>query len=78
MAETRDEYKVVCPWCAKGEVYTEGTGKAAVTVRCPKCMHFFRVRLDDYSTEKVQAHRRVQNRIYRLSGTYRTVSEYRR
>ena len=69
MAENQVENRVVCPWCEKGAVYTEGNGKAAVTVRCTKCMHFFRIRLDDYRTEKVQAHKRTPSRVLRLSAT---------
>lgn len=65
------EKMVVCPWCSKGEVYAEGHGRAAVTVRCPKCMHFFRIRLDDYSVERVQARRRVQSRIHKTAGSYK-------
>ena len=26
------EHKVVCPFCQRGEVYAEGTGKVAVTL----------------------------------------------
>lgn len=66
MAENLVENRVECPWCGKGAVYTEGSGKAAVTVRCPKCMHFFRIHLDDYRTEKVQAHKRLSNRPLKL------------
>lgn len=69
MAENLVENRVDCPWCEKGAVYTEGNGKAAVTVRCPKCMHFFRIHLDDYRTEKVQAHKRMPNRVLRLAGS---------
>jgi len=65
------ENMVVCPWCSKGEVYMEGYGKAAVTVRCPKCFHFFRIRLDDHTVERVQARRRVQNRIHKTNGSFR-------
>ena len=72
------EKMVVCPWCEKGEVYTEGNGKVTVTVRCPKCLHFFRIRLDDHTAEKVQAHRRVQNRVYKLNGSFKAVGEIRR
>lgn len=70
MAQNLVENRVVCPWCEKGAVYTEGSGKAAVTVRCPKCLHFFRIHLDDYRTEKVQAHKRTQNRVLRLAGAH--------
>lgn len=52
--------RIECPWCFKGAVFIEGSGKAAVTVRCPKCLHFFRIHLDSFSTEKVQAYRRAQ------------------
>jgi len=57
-----------CPWCTKGEVYSEGRGRVSVTVRCPKCLHFYRIRLDTYSVERVQARRRTPNKLYRSYG----------
>ncbi len=78
MVEVKEENLVVCPWCEKGEVYTEGNGKVAVTVRCPKCMHFFRIKLDDYTAEKVQARRKMQTHLCRMNGTYRSISVLRR
>ena len=50
-----EEFKVLCPWCSKGKVYTEPNGSGTLTVQCPKCRHCFRIRLDDCSTVKVQA-----------------------
>lgn len=61
------EHKVLCPFCHKGEVYTEGSGNAAVTLMCPKCTRCFRVRLDDFSTELVVPRKKIS----RLVGTYR-------
>lgn len=54
------EHRIVCPWCAKGEVYADGRGEVSITVFCPKCRHIFRVNLDDYTVEKTVAKRRVQ------------------
>lgn len=61
------EHKVVCPFCHKGEVYAEGTGKVAVTVMCPKCTRCFRVHLNDFSTELVVPHKKIS----RMKGKYR-------
>lgn len=61
------EHKVVCPFCHKGEVYAEGTGKVAVTVMCPKCTRCFRVRLDTFKAELVLPHKKISKMV----GTFR-------
>ena len=61
------EHKVLCPFCHKGEVYTEGSGKAAVTLMCPKCTRCFRVRLDNFTAEIASPRKKVSSMV----GTYR-------
>ena len=61
------EHKVVCPFCQRGEVYAEGTGKVAVTVMFPKCTRCFRVHLNDFSTELVVPRKKIS----RMKGKYR-------
>lgn len=60
------EHKVLCPFCHKGEVYTEGTGNVAVTLMCPKCTRCFKVRLDDFSAVLVVPRKKVR----RMSGIF--------
>lgn len=42
-----EEIKVLCPWCNRGEVYIEGAGNANVSIKCPRCQHCFKLRLND-------------------------------
>lgn len=44
-----EEIKVLCPWCNKGEVYIEGAGNANVSIKCPRCQHCFKLRLNDFN-----------------------------
>ena len=48
-----EEIKVLCPWCNKGEVYIEGAGNANVSIKCPRCQHCFKLRLNDFSTVRI-------------------------
>lgn len=54
-----EEIKVLCPWCNKGEVYIEGAGNANVSIKCPRCQHCFKLRLNDFSTVRIQPHRKL-------------------
>ena len=60
------EHKVLCPFCHKGEVYTEGTGNVAVTLMCPKCTRCFKVRLDVFSAVLVVPRKKVS----RMAGIF--------
>ncbi len=54
-----EESKVLCPWCFKGEVYVEGTGKVSISVKCPRCSRCFKARLDDLTAIRIQPHKRI-------------------
>lgn len=60
------EHKLVCPFCHKGEVYVEGSGKVAITVMCPKCTRCFRIRLDTFKAERAMPHKKIS----RMRGTF--------
>lgn len=53
------ENSVLCPWCNRGEVISEGNSSGEITIRCPKCFHFFRIHLDSMTAEKAIAHRKI-------------------
>ncbi len=50
--------EVFCPWCAKGEVFVEGSGEVHVTVRCSKCRRCYRINLLTLSATRVSAYKR--------------------
>lgn len=67
-----EEIKVLCPWCNKGEVYIEGTGNANVSIKCPRCQHCFKLRLNDFTTVRIQPHRKLPEaaaKIYHVKGS---------
>lgn len=53
------EHKLVCPFCHKGKVYAEGSGKVTITVMCPKCTRCFRICLDTFKAERAMPHKRI-------------------
>lgn len=48
---------VFCPWCEKGQVFVEGSGKVHMTVRFPKCQHCYRINLLTMEATKVAAYK---------------------
>ena len=53
-----EERKVFCPWCSKGEIYVEGTGRVSISVKCSRCSRCFKVRLDDLMAVRIQPRKR--------------------
>ena len=54
-----EERKIICPWCGKGEVYIEGSGKVSVSVRCPKGSHCFKVNLENFKVMRIPPKRKT-------------------
>lgn len=50
---------LVCPWCKKGEVLADGSGKVTISVQCPRCRNYFLGDLDTMKTSKGQPQRRL-------------------
>ena len=63
------EHLIRCPYCFKGEVYTEGSGNVAITVMCPKCTRCFRIRLDNFTAEVVIPRKRIGGQHNKLRPT---------
>lgn len=58
------KHHLTCPWCGKGEVLADGTGKLTISVQCPRCKNFYLGDLDTLRTIKTQPQRRLgRNRI---------------
>jgi uncharacterized Zn finger protein len=51
--------KLICPWCRKGEVLADGKARVSISVRCPKCGHFYTGNLDTLTTERTVAQKRL-------------------
>ena len=41
---------IVCPWCNKGEVLTDGKSQVSISIQCPKCGKIY---IGDLGTLKV-------------------------
>ena len=57
----QEEFKnhLVCPWCCKGEVLTDGKATARISAQCPRCRNFFRADLATLKTERALPQRRL-------------------
>ena len=62
MQGLRFKYHHVCPWCKKGEVLSDARGKIVLSVQCPKCGHIFIADMDNLTTDRASAQKRL-NRL---------------
>lgn len=53
------QYRLLCPWCSKGEVMSDTSEKVVISVQCPRCGHVFRADLHQLKTERAQPQRRL-------------------
>lgn len=51
---------LVCPWCFKGEVLTDGKAPVSISTQCPRCKHFFKADLSTLKTECSRPQRRLE------------------
>lgn len=50
---------LICPWCQKGEVLSDGKAKITLSVECPKCHRFFTGSMDSLKAERSVACKRL-------------------
>lgn len=53
------QHRLLCPWCSKGEVLLDTSGKVVISVQCPRCGRIFRADLQQLKTERAQPQRRL-------------------
>lgn len=49
---------LLCPWCHKGEVLSDGKAKITISVCCPICGRYYTGDLDAIKTERSAACKR--------------------
>ena len=51
-------HHLICPYCHRGEVLSDGKAPITVSARCPICKGFFLCNMATLKTEKSKAQRR--------------------
>jgi|GEM_PF-769262 len=51
--------RLICPWCQKGVVLTQGRANVRISVQCSKCGRFYSADLNTMETKRTSACRRV-------------------
>lgn len=52
--ETIFQYRLACPWCAKGEVLSNTSEKVIISVQCSRCRRVFWADLHTLKTARAQ------------------------
>ena len=52
------KHHLICPYCHRGEVLSDGNAPITVPSRCPICKGFFLCNMATLKTEKSKAQRR--------------------
>ncbi len=51
--------RLICPWCQKGAVLTQGRANVRISVQCSKCGRFYSADLNTMETQRTSACRRA-------------------
>lgn len=52
--------RLICPWCAKGEILADGKSAVTISAQCPRCKHIFWADLNSLKTERAQPQKRLR------------------
>ncbi len=56
------KYHLICPYCHRGELLSDGKAPITLSARCPVCGGFYRCDMENLKTEKSKAQRRQSRR----------------